>query len=88
MGTLRCVLGIVKMQALVRARRSCISVEGSSVEDKVVEKLGKYNQHSNLLVRLLSSQLNLANSPAACMGYTILFYLVTIPYCLYVVILY
>ncbi|KAM7514078.1 hypothetical protein LguiA_003661 [Lonicera macranthoides] len=48
-GTLRCVLAIVRMQALVRARRSCISVEGSSVEDKVVEKHGKYNQHSNLL---------------------------------------
>jgi hypothetical protein len=45
-GTLRCVQAIVKMQALVRARRSRLTLEGSYPESKLGGKLEKDNDSS------------------------------------------
>ncbi|KAF5175385.1 Iq-domain 32-like [Thalictrum thalictroides] len=43
-GTLRCVQAIVKMQALVRSRRTRISLQGSATEEKADEKHKKSTQ--------------------------------------------
>ncbi|KAK9129576.1 hypothetical protein Sjap_010063 [Stephania japonica] len=44
-GTLRCVQAIVKIQALVRARRSRMSLQSSISVEKLDEKTTKTNQH-------------------------------------------
>ena len=54
-GTLRCVQAIVKMQALVRARRSRLTLEGSYPESKLGGKLEKDNDSSKTWVMLLES---------------------------------
>uniref|UniRef100_A0A5B6ZFK3 DUF4005 domain-containing protein n=1 Tax=Davidia involucrata TaxID=16924 RepID=A0A5B6ZFK3_DAVIN len=48
-GTLRCVQAIVKLQALVRARRARLSIGGSCTEMKLDGKHGKDNHSSKLL---------------------------------------
>ncbi|KAK3019810.1 hypothetical protein RJ639_004803, partial [Escallonia herrerae] len=48
-GTLRCVQAIVKIQALVRARRARLSGEGSIIGEKLDEKHRKDNHSSEFL---------------------------------------
>ncbi|KAL7000602.1 hypothetical protein U1Q18_001754 [Sarracenia purpurea var. burkii] len=45
-GTLQCAYAIVRMQALVRARRARLSSQGSSVEEKLDENHAKDNHSS------------------------------------------
>ncbi|KAM7517242.1 hypothetical protein LguiA_006825 [Lonicera macranthoides] len=47
-GTLRCVQAIVKMQALVRARRARLSAEGLRIKEKLDEKHQEDNYSSKL----------------------------------------
>lgn len=49
-GTLRCVRAIVKMQALVRARRARLSPESSYVENEVGGKHGKPISKTSVMV--------------------------------------
>lgn len=51
-GTLRCVQAIVKMQALVRARRARLSAEGSRIQERLDEKHQEDNYSSKLRVSL------------------------------------
>lgn len=54
MGTLRCVQAIVKMQALVRARRARLSLEGLCPEKKLDGKHEEDNENSKTWVMLLN----------------------------------
>lgn len=54
MGTLRCVQAIVKMQALVRARRARLSLEGLFPEKKLDGKHEEDNENSKTWVMLLN----------------------------------
>lgn len=49
-GTLRCVQAIMKMQALVRARRVRLSAEGLGIQEKFVENIKTNDQRVNSLV--------------------------------------
>ncbi|KAL6976591.1 hypothetical protein U1Q18_025380 [Sarracenia purpurea var. burkii] len=51
-GTLRCAQAIVKMQALVRARRARLSSPGSGVEEKLDENHAKDNHSSKVMFYL------------------------------------
>ena len=54
-GTLRCVQAIAKMQALVRARRARLSLEGSYPENKLGGKHENDTDTSKTWVKLLES---------------------------------
>lgn len=53
MGTLRCIQAVVKMQALVRARRARLSLEGLSIQEKHDWNLKTDHQRANPLVMLV-----------------------------------
>lgn len=56
MGTLRCAQAIVKMQALVRARRAHLSLEGSSIQEKLDKQPKINHQRANPLVMFVLSK--------------------------------
>lgn len=56
-GTLRCAQAIVKMQAIVRARRAHLSLEGSA-PDELYKKNEKENSGSKMAVILLVLKLS------------------------------
>ena len=52
-GTLRCVQAIVKMQALVRARRVRLSAVGLGIQEELGENIKTNNQRVNSLVMFI-----------------------------------
>lgn len=56
MGTLRCVQAIVKMQALVRARRVRLSLEGLSIQEMLDRQPKIDHQRANPLVMFVLSK--------------------------------
>lgn len=70
MGTLRCAQAIVKMQAIVRARRAHLSPEGSS-PDELHNTNEKENPGSKILVIILafrSCYLEIVDPPIKCLA--------------------